>query len=419
MNKQSSLCKSDKPKDKSQSSRDGSEYFDCDEFPAEESPLEKSPSSKPNMDKKSSLGRMRREELTDLSLTKSIPLWLQHQSEMQRQQMNQQMEMFQTILTKQHSNDGYRSKPDIFTGNGDWEWADYEAHFEEVSRCNGWDEKRMAAVLATRIKDKAIQAWRDKYPDVPPSFSYKLLVSCMRERFQPKGMIEAHKAELHVRRKKTGETFMDHACTLRRLAMKAYPNFNGEAREELVKDHFVKNLSEPDMRKMVGMAHPKSLEEAISLATEYETHIGNTAPRKPVAPVGTDKKSRAVDLENVQCYGCREWGHYRNDCPKKGQGNKQNTGQKNPGKGNQGLNNQGNLGNGAAQGQSNPSFTGQGFGQGNQNLLGAPCGGQAFGLNYPLNMISQLNQQASTQVPSASANQSQASGGSSGSTGGN
>jgi len=288
--------------------------------------------SKPPFDSPATLGTMTSSDLQTHTLTNTF---LAQQITLQQQQMK----VFENLVSKSHNNDTFRTKPDTFDGSSDCEWADYLAHFEEVARSNEWNEKKKASVLATRLKDEAMRAWRTKYPNTPASSSYDLLVATMNERFNPAGMIEAHKAELQARLKKKTESFMDWACGLRRLALKAYPAMPNQTRDELIKDHFIRNLVDPNMRTTVTMAHPKTVEDAVSLATEYETVSGNNAPRKPmVAPVTTPaqpedslvdqvasevwKKMQAsrADRKKMVCYYCNQPGHFQRDCPSRPRG---------------------------------------------------------------------------------------------------
>ena len=63
-----------------------------------------------------------------------------------------------------------------------------------------------------------------------------------------------------------------------------------------------------------------------NLTMKPDTHAWSNRP--PVAPTSTrnqvqdQEMSQACDqtrspdrLSNVQCYGCREWGHMKRDCP--------------------------------------------------------------------------------------------------------
>ena len=304
-----------------------------------------------------SLGSMSRNDLNALSMPGVFQLQNQLQNQMQQQQLTWHKEQwgdFKSLLEKQHSNDNYRMKPDAFTGEN-WEWNDYQAHFEEVARCNGWGDKKKAAVLASSIKGTAIQAWRDKYPNTSASLSYDLLVLTMRDRFNPAGMAEAHKSQFQAARKKPDQSLMEYAYSLRRMAMKAYPSHECNAREEIVKDHFLRTLEDRNMRTAVTMAHPVTLELAISLATEYETlnDSEKQAPRKPVAPVlnplpdpspsyGGSGNSGYLDGDQLKliadevaknlrqrrpypnnpgnprvCWTCQQPGHMQRSCPQR------------------------------------------------------------------------------------------------------
>ena len=261
-----------------------------------------------------------------------------------------------SVVEKQHPQDNFKMKPEIFTGEN-WEWDDYITHFEEVARCNNWTEKRKGAILGSSIKGLAIAAWRDKFPDMPPSTSYPLLVATMRDRFNPKGMIEAHKATFQAAIRKPDQTIMEYAYTLRRLAINAYPGHDSATREDTVKDHFLRTLEDRTLRTHVTMAHPETLEQAIGLATEYVTlnkDVIQPAPRKPVAPIlnphansftpqsvtpsGTPMNpvgAASVDLDqladtiakkmrqqrrpvnNRQCWTCHQEGHMQRQCPQR------------------------------------------------------------------------------------------------------
>ena len=64
---------------------------------------------------------------------------------------------------------------------------------------------------------------------------------------------------------------MDYGCELSRLAQKAYPEFPYEALDQVSREQFVRGLSDIDMKRHVDIRNPSSLEEAISLATQFES----------------------------------------------------------------------------------------------------------------------------------------------------
>ena len=162
-----------------------------------------------------------------------------------------------------------KQKPEKFDGNSDW--ADYLKHFEMVSLWNGWREDEKAVQLSMSLTGTARQAWADSFSDPQASLSYDSLVSALTQRFKPDGHEEAYKAEFRRKTKTKEESFLEFGHRLRRLAIRAFPKINHESREELVVDQFLMGLIDPEMRRHVSLAHPRNVDQAITLATEFET----------------------------------------------------------------------------------------------------------------------------------------------------
>ena len=78
------------------------------------------------------------------------------------------------------------------------------------------------------------------------------------------------------------ESYLDVGHELRCLAARAYPKVPYQVREELVKEQFIQSL-DVDMRRQIHLAHPPSLESAITLAIEYET-VSISAKKIPSKP---------------------------------------------------------------------------------------------------------------------------------------
>ena len=230
---------------------------------------------------------------------------------------------------------GYCPNPRLWT-------MDY-GHVEIISVWNQWDTQERAAQLSMNLTGVARQAWTDSFCDSAAPVTYDALVSVLTQRFKPKGQEEAYKAEFRHRIRKKEESFMEFGHTLRRLAIRAFPNIAHEAREDLIVDQFLQGLPDADMRRHVSLAHPSSVDEAISMATEYETVSQSLKPctgskPKPVAMVkdaGGSKETNdllrnLIDAmhkketqqpkrrnNNITCFKCQEPGHIARDCPKK------------------------------------------------------------------------------------------------------
>jgi hypothetical protein len=227
-----------------------------------------------------------------------------------------------------------RYTPDQFDGTSDW--ADYLKHFEAVSAWNNWTENEKAMQLTMSLRGTARQTWSDCYPGSQPSLDYDNLVSTLGMRFKPEGREEAYKAEFKSRKKLKDESFMDFGFTLRRLALRAFPKLEHTGREENVLDQFLFGLYDQNMKRHLMLSHPKNLEHAITMATEYDMVNQTLVPKPPskpynVAAVKEDGKAieslmarlekaekalgKLTEKRGPKCYKCQTFGHIARNCP--------------------------------------------------------------------------------------------------------
>ena len=235
-------------------------------------------------------------------------------------------------------------KPEKYDGTADW--SDYLKHFERVAQWNGWSDNDKAAQLSMNLTGVARQVWSDSVEDSVEAHDYDSLVETMGQRFKPKGQEETYKAEFRGRYKRKDETYIELGYSLRRLAIRAFPGLPHNARETMVLEQFLVGSTDTDMRKHVRLAHPKGLDEAITLATEFENICQAERPHfctkpRPVAVVqneGTDSVSEMQQMMNLLkeqqnflqkmfdntsnrrrwpgvCYQCNKPGHIRKNCP--------------------------------------------------------------------------------------------------------
>ena len=239
----------------------------------------------------------------------------------------------------------FNYKADKFNGTTDW--SDYLQHFEMVAKWNNWSGLEKAAQLSMNLTGVARQVWTDSFCDPLVQVSYEDLVKALHQRFRPEGQEEVHKAEFRSLTKKHSESFMEFGYTLRRLAIRAFSSISGKAREGFVVDQFLVGLTDLDMRKHVSLQHPKSIDQAITLATKFDIVVQAVkAPYllkpKPVAAVAAapdqDLASSVRELIGVltarsakggqskqpfsgQCWGCQKVGHIQFNCPDRQRGN--------------------------------------------------------------------------------------------------
>ena len=189
-----------------------------------------------------------------------------------------------------------QKEPDKYDGER-VEWPDYLAHFETISKWNGWVEREKGLQLVTSLRGKAQRV----LSEIPSSQreDFATLSEFLARQFNPPNRENAFPFELRQRKKLNKETLMEYGGEVLRLTQKAYPKFPHLAIDQIATDQFVKGLPDPEQKKHVDLQNPGSLDEAVSLATQYEAFeqgegrtTGSHLAKPRSAPVNADDDNR-------------------------------------------------------------------------------------------------------------------------------
>lgn len=163
-------------------------------------------------------------------------------------------------------------EPEKFDGKS-VTWSDFILQFEDVSDWNKWTYREMGQQLSMALKGDALKLISSLTSD--QRRDYFELKKVLQQRYNPRERTPAYKSEFKARRRQRGETLEDFGYSLRRLSHFAYPDHPYEVRDELVVDKFIEGLVDKEMGRHVQFQHPKSLEDAISYAVEFEAFEKN------------------------------------------------------------------------------------------------------------------------------------------------
>ena len=138
-----------------------------------------------------------------------------------------------------------------------------------VARWNNWTYTEKGLQPATCLRGKA-QKVLGSIPESQRS-DYEAMKSALEKRFSPPHCENAFRAVFRQRKRESKESLMDYGSDIMRLAQRAYPEFNYTALDQVARDQFVRGLPDVDMKRHVDLGSSSSLDEAISLATQYES----------------------------------------------------------------------------------------------------------------------------------------------------
>ena len=132
-----------------------------------------------------------------------------------------------------------QKEPDKYDGER-VEWPDYLAHFETISKWNGWAEREKGLQLVTSLRGKAQRVLSEMPSSQREDFA--ALSEFLARRFNPPNRENAFRFELRQRKKLNKEKLMEYGGKVLRLTQKAYPKFPHLAIEQIATDQFVNCL---------------------------------------------------------------------------------------------------------------------------------------------------------------------------------
>ena len=261
----------------------------------------------------------------------------------------------------------------IPTYDGKVKWDIYEEQFRRISRKCGWGKEAKLDNLVQHLRDDALTFYgtlsrRDRK-------NYSFVKGAMRERFNQRNPPTTARRELQSLRQNIDETLESFAqrCqalardgfsgdserTIERAAMDAFLNGCSDRRAALLageKDlHTMRDLvrsvkhsihnakailgdrkirgisfaeenpqsrqtSQPPKVGLIGEDMQKELQAEfrkilMSALADLQPNRSTRPPRSP-SPYPSQSRSRSASPKSLQCYNCKEEGHFARECPK-------------------------------------------------------------------------------------------------------
>lgn len=159
-------------------------------------------------------------------------------------------------------------------------------------------------MAASYLDKMALQYWRSKSSDITDIEEFCKVI---RDRFYPTDYIYTIRDKLDELRQKT--SVRDYSEKFETLLLQLPVE---EYHENDMRDLYTRHLK-PEVRKLVLVANPDSLQGTIELAQRIDKIVYETrksVPRSDAMQVDAVAKSTS----KIRCYRCNQFGHFRRDC---------------------------------------------------------------------------------------------------------
>ena len=257
--------------------------------------------------------------------------------------------------------------------DGSQSLRDYLRHFERCSVVNGWSKDEAAVFLVASLRGEAQKVLNGMSDS--DCRNYAKIVDKLELRFGVEKQRELHQARLHNRRQQENESVQALAADIRSMSSLAYQDLSPDTQERFAVQHFIDAIKDQEDRLRLRRDKPRTMDEALSLACELEAFrlLDSDLRRSSSKVRSVDEVEREPDLfkaqmemlrsdlhaqqqfqetqqvalqelvqqiqqlsqsmslntsENQQrqpssrysnrngpCWDCKEFGHYRRNCP--------------------------------------------------------------------------------------------------------
>jgi hypothetical protein len=210
--------------------------------------------------------------------------------------------------------------------DGQTPWSNYLKQFEAAAAANGWSTLDKATALIVGLRGEAINILQTISEEQQRDYGY--LVSQLDMRYGNKHLKQVHQVELRNKQQKPKETLQEYEADIARLVRLAYPDGPESFLEQWAVDVFISGLRDIENQQAMRLSRPKTLNEALAYALEFETARQASRSHGRVRSVNEEVIEEPIDEKiqrivrdmlpksRLRCWNCGEIGHRRSQCQK-------------------------------------------------------------------------------------------------------
>ncbi len=168
------------------------------------------------------------------------------------------------------------TKLDTFKGENGERIDDFMYKVEEFAAFHAWDQLETCRQARTHLRGVALAYI---HPTPLPPRNWQELKDLLTQRFQPRDLTAAYKAQFRARKRQCCEDIHTYVDVLQKLAEMAWPLLDPLAREEMVADQFLTGLDNHELRIQVATSDVQRIEDLMQIARSLEAVEGEEMGR--------------------------------------------------------------------------------------------------------------------------------------------
>ena len=158
----------------------------------------------------------------------------------------------------------------IFYGRLTDDFGEWIENFELVAKSKGWADAKKARVLPTRLKENALEHFKDL--DSAVSDDWSEAVKALKSKLNPAENLSFSCKELMQRKQGPSENVSEYGHAIKRLVKNAFPYLSVDDQDRIGKEYYVVGLKN-HIGRAVMFHEPSTLKSAVDKAERHEAQL--------------------------------------------------------------------------------------------------------------------------------------------------
>ena len=192
-------------------------------------------------------------------------------------------------------------------------WPAWFRHFKAVADVHGWDKNQRALQMVSYLDEKAMNVAQELTDR--ELYDYDVLIKLLSARFDPASRVSVSRSRFHGRTRRHQEDADSYTDAITELCRLGYPQSSPELRQELISEQFVRDQSDPELKKylwvVIRTQKDKKLQTLIEVCTDFASLSHTTNVHRPAEQVFALEEDDDREEEMFAVVDRQQWNTQR------------------------------------------------------------------------------------------------------------